>query len=188
MDKKEFGLFAMALKTYYPKENLLPNEQAMTLWYKQLEDIPYKVAEATLNKWVSTNKWSPSIADIRAMSVSVTQGEKPLWSDGWELTCRMIRKHGRTNAGAALAEMDEITRQTVKRLGWGELCISENIVADRANFRVIFEQLAERQQKEAQLPVNLHQLIEGIQREGLESGYDNREKLPGTGQKDRRAD
>lgn len=171
MNKKEFGLFAMALKTYYPKENLLPNEQAMSLWYKQLQDIPYNVAETTLNKWVSTNKWSPSIADIREMSVSVTQGEKPLWSDGWDQACRMIRKYGSYNAGAALAEMDEITRQTVKRLGYMELCHSENIVADRANFRIIFEQLADRQQKEAQLSVGLHQLIEGIQeRKGLGIG------------------
>lgn len=179
MNKKEFGLFAMALKTYYPKENLLPNEQAMSLWFKQLQDIPYNVAEATLNKWVSTNKWSPSIADIREMSVSVTQGEKPLWSDGWEQACRMIRKYGSYNAGEALAEMDEITRQTVKRLGYMELCRSENIVADRANFRIVFEQLADRQQKESQLSVGLHQLIAGIQeRKGIEDG--ERKRLPST--------
>lgn len=182
MNKKEFSLFAMALKTYYPKESLLPNDQAMALWYKQLQDIPYQVAEATLNKWVATNKWSPTIADIRAMSVSVTQGDVPLWSDGWELTCRMIRKHGRTNAAKALAEMDEITRQTVKRLGWGELCLSENIVADRANFRVIFEQLAERQQKAAQMSVGLQQLIEGLRGERI--GYDESKKLSEPGQKD----
>ena len=56
MDKKEFALFASALRTYYSKENLLPNSQAMELWFRQLMDIPYPVAEATLNKWVATNK------------------------------------------------------------------------------------------------------------------------------------
>ena len=65
MNRKEFALFASALRTYYPREKLLPNEQAMELWFNQLQDIPYKVAELTLNKWVATNKWSPSIADIR---------------------------------------------------------------------------------------------------------------------------
>jgi hypothetical protein len=48
MNKKEFAIFASALRTYYPKENLLPNEQAMQLWFNQLSDIPYKVAEVTL--------------------------------------------------------------------------------------------------------------------------------------------
>lgn len=33
MTKKEFAKIAMALKTYYPKESLLPNEQAMELWF-----------------------------------------------------------------------------------------------------------------------------------------------------------
>ena len=34
MNKQEFSLFTMALKTYYPRENLLPNTQAMELWYQ----------------------------------------------------------------------------------------------------------------------------------------------------------
>ena len=31
MDKREFATFAAASKTYYPRENLLPNPQAMEL-------------------------------------------------------------------------------------------------------------------------------------------------------------
>ena len=75
MTEIEFAKFAMALKTYYPRENLLPNQQAMDLWFSQLQDIPYKVAEVGLNKWVSLNKWSPSIADIREMASTVANGE-----------------------------------------------------------------------------------------------------------------
>ena len=46
VDKKEFGMFTAALKTYYPREDkLLPNQEAMELWYRQLQDIPYIVAE-----------------------------------------------------------------------------------------------------------------------------------------------
>lgn len=29
MSEKEFGLFAMTLKTYFPKDNLFPNKQAV---------------------------------------------------------------------------------------------------------------------------------------------------------------
>lgn len=67
MDKKEFATFAMALKTYYPRETLLPNTQAMELWYKQLQNLPLVVAEIALEKWVATNKWSPSISDLFSM-------------------------------------------------------------------------------------------------------------------------
>lgn len=84
MNRDEFGLFASALKTYYPKEQLLPNKQAMELWYRELCDIPYRVAEAALRKWVAVSKWSPSIADIREQAATVQAGEIPLWSDGWD--------------------------------------------------------------------------------------------------------
>lgn len=38
MTKREFGLFAAAIRTYYPRENILPNEQAHDLWFRQLQD------------------------------------------------------------------------------------------------------------------------------------------------------
>lgn len=162
MDKKEFAMFAAALKTYYPKENLLPNTQAMELWFRQLEDIPFQIAEITLNKWVATNKWSPTIADIREQAASVKTGDKPLWSDGWEEVLRAISKFGSYRETEALQSMTETTRQAVKRLGFRNICMSENIAADRANFRMIFEQIVEREHKEKQLPMNLMNLIESV--------------------------
>lgn len=168
MDKREFATFAAALKTYYPKENLLPNSQAMELWFRQLQDIPFIVAEAALNKWVATQKWSPTIADLREMAVSVTAGEKALWSDGWEQVQTAIRKYGMYNIGAAMDSFDDVTKQTVKRLGFRDLCLSENPMQDRANFRMIFEQIAERKEKAEQLPASLTALIGEIQRKGIE--------------------
>lgn len=168
MTKKEFATFAAALKTYYPKENLLPNSQAMELWFRQLEDIPYDLAEMALNKWVATNKWSPTIADIREQAASVVNGEKPLWSDGWEEVARAIKNYGSYGQKEAMESMSEITRMAVRRMGYIDLCRSENPVADRANFRMIFEQIAEREQKHNQLPVSLKNLIEEAKRKGIE--------------------
>ena len=168
MTKKEFATFAAALKTYYPKENLLPNSQAMELWFRQLEDIPYDLAEMALNKWVATNKWSPTIADIREQAASVVNGEKPLWSDGWEEVVRAIKNYGSYGQKEAMESMSEITRMAVRRMGYIDLCRSENPVADRANFRMIFEQIAEREQKQNQLPVSLKNLIEEAKRKGIE--------------------
>jgi len=162
MDKKEFSLLAMALRTYYPKENLLPNNEAMELWYRQLQDIPYKVAEIALNKWVATNKWSPTIADIRECSSEITQGALPDWGQGWEQVLRAIRQFGMYRAGEAMASFDELTRATVERLGFRDICLSENIGQDRANFRMIYEQLAERRKKEAQIPQSVLLLMNEV--------------------------
>ena len=55
-----------AISTYYPKETILPNDEAMTLWYDQLKDLDYKATSEALKKWVAVERWSPSIADLRA--------------------------------------------------------------------------------------------------------------------------
>jgi len=167
MDKKEFALLAAALKTYYPKENLLPNSQAMELWYRQLQDMPYQVAEAALNMWVVINKWPPTIADLREKAVSVVNGPQLLWSDGWGQVMKAIKKYGSYKQTVAMDSFDDITKQCVQRLGYQDLCQSTNIMVDRANFRMIFEQLSGRQQQAAQIPATLSSMIEEIQRKGL---------------------
>ena len=163
MTKQEFSTFVMAMRTYYSKENILPNQQAMELWYQELQDIPFEVAQAGLRQWVATNKWSPSIAEIREMTSTVQHGELPDWGDGWEQVLKAIRKYGMYQIGEAMDSFDDITRQCVERLGFRNICMSENINQDRANFRMIYEQLQERKKKDNQLSIPLKQTIFSIQ-------------------------
>lgn len=162
MTKKEFSIIAAAMRTYYPKENLLPSNESMELWYRELSDIPYNVAEAGLRKWVATNKWSPTIADMREFATTVQIGDIPEWGEGWEQVLMAIRRYGSYRIPEAMESFDPITRRCVERLGFRNICMSENIAVDRANFRDMYKQMAERQRKDAQLPSNLMTLIEGI--------------------------
>lgn len=163
MDKSEFKVFAAALRTYYTKENLLPNPQAMELWYRQLKDIPYEVAEAALNKWVGTNKWSPSIAEIRELSASICLGEIPNWGEGWRQVCEAMEKYGREYPVSSYKSMDEITAEAAKQLGaWWNVCMSENLDAVRANFRMNYEAIAKRKQEERQTSLELQGTIKRL--------------------------
>jgi hypothetical protein len=163
MTKSEFAQIASALKTFYVRDNFLPNNEAMTLWYEELKDIPYQIARPVTHKWVQTNKFPPTIAEIREMAAGMA-GEPTLdWNDGWEQVTRAIRKYGYINESEALESMDEITRKCVKQMGWMNICTSDNIVADRANFRMAFQSLAERKKKESQMSLELRQIMEQIQ-------------------------
>lgn len=165
MTKQEFSKWVMALKTFYPREQLLPNAQAIELWYQELHDIPMQVAEAALRKWVATNKWSPTIAEIREMCVDVKRGDAPDWSDGWAQVQHAIKRFGNYRANEALASLDPITRETVRRLGFYNLCVSENPMSDRKQFRDTFEIMAKREQMRLQLPIELQGDIKRIQGE-----------------------
>ena len=168
MDKKEFAAFAMALRTYYPKEQILPNQQAMDLWYRELCDIPFSVAEASLRKWVTMNKWSPSISEIREMSAGIVNGEPMSWGESWERALEAVRKYGSYNKTAALDSLDKLTRKCVEAIGYMELCMSENIMVERAHYQKIFEVYAKRDQTEKQIPLALQETICNLQLQGMD--------------------
>lgn len=170
MDKKEFSTFVMALRTYYPKEQILPNEQAMALWYRELQDIPIDVAEAVLRKWVATNKWSPSIAEIREVAAEICMGKRPDWGEGWEQVQRAIRKFGREYPKSALATMDDITAQAVRSMGWWNLCNSDSPEYDMNTFRKLFESYADRAMQQRQLALPLQEIIENIKLQQHDNG------------------
>ena len=163
MNAHEFGKFAAALRTYYSRENILPNKQAMELWFRQLQDIPYEAAEAILSKWVATNKWSPSIADIRdGMAEIQNGGAAEDWGEGWNKAMAAIRKYGSYNEAEALDSLPPLTRETVRRLGYKSLCWSENQIADRANFRQVYEILEKRQVEDRKIPLPVREKIAGL--------------------------
>ena len=168
MDKQEFALFTMALKTYYPRETLLPNNQAMELWFRELCDIPYNVAEMALRKWVATNKWSPSIADIREMTSGIVNGDPMTWGEAWEKTLEAIRRFGYLDKKGALDSLDPLTRKCVESIGYMELCMSENIMVERAHFQKIFEVYSKREQINKQIAPPLLEAMKMMQLKGMD--------------------
>ena len=172
MNKQEFSLFASALRTYYPKENILPNEHAMSLWYKSLEDIEYSTACAVLGKWVMLNKWSPSIAEIREQCVSANEPERKDWSEGWADVLLAVRKYGWAREKEALASLDPLTSETCRRIGWMNICSSENISIERASFRTIYSTIETRRHEEAVLSPAVKTMLSGIKLKSLTDGGD----------------
>jgi hypothetical protein len=168
MTKQEFATLAMALKTYYPREALLPNQQAMELWFRELCDIPFEVAEMALRKWVSTNKWSPSIAELREMTSGIVNGDPMSWGESWEKALDAVRKYGSYNKGAALNSLDPLTRKCVESIGYLELCMSENIMVERSHYQKIFEVYSKREQTEQRIAAPLLNAISNLQLNGMD--------------------
>jgi hypothetical protein len=169
MDRKEFSQIAKAIKTYYPSSpGLFPNMAAVELWYTHLQDIPYQVCTLAVNQWVATNKWPPTIADLRESAMEVLSNEIPDWSEAWEEVMKNIQRYGFYRAVEGKEALSDLTRKTVDRIGYIRLCNSENITADRANFRDIYNSLAQRERKQSLLPAVMQEAIEITRRSMLE--------------------
>ena len=118
MTKEEFKILCKGMKAVYTQPSFLPDADAFNIWFTLLQDLEYMVAQAAVQKYMLTQKFPPTIADIREYATNVKTGEKPLWSDGWDEVLRAIRKYGSYQEVEALESMSEITRTAVRRLGF----------------------------------------------------------------------
>lgn len=162
MELSKFLILVKGLKAVYTSDKFLPDEDSIKIWYALLKDISYEVLNLAIQKYIMTGVYPPTVADLRRLATEVTQGQQADWGNGWEQVLLAIRKYGMYQINEALESMDDITRKCVERLGFKEICTSENLANDRANFRMIYEQLAERKTKDAQLPEALTEKINAI--------------------------
>ena len=163
MDKKEFMIFAKALKTYFPKDNLLPSSEAMELWFNALNDVPYASATLFLQKWIRTEKWSPTIADIRSGCAELVSDPLPDWGEAWNNVKKAVSKYGFMNGDKARKFLSAAEWKAVEGIGgWIHLCESEDAMSDRANFRQCYEIYAKREQQDRQIPDSLKESINAL--------------------------
>lgn len=155
MTKDEFKKIALAISTAYPNTQAFNSQDGMNIWYMMLSDLDYNIVQPAVLEHISTNKFPPSIAEIREKCTTYTSLPTLDWGEAWERVLYAIRKFGYMDEFGALNYMDEITRKCVKRIGYMNICTSENITADRANFRMIYEQEVNKRKTEGQLPLQL---------------------------------
>ncbi len=172
MNEREFAQIALALHDYYKRDDPLTTDHARQLWFERLADLDYKATQAAVNKWAETNKWPPTIADIRGAVRDISGTCVADWSSGWDGVQRLIRSKGsyatREDMEGAL---DEISLKAVRTLGWQKICGVEgdpNPDADRANFRIIYEAEAKKANERAQMSPKLLSIIDGMK--GIEKG------------------
>ena len=162
MEREQFKVLCKGMKAVYTQATFLPDADAFNVWFALLGDLEYPVLNAAIQKYMVTNKFPPTIADLRELATTICIGDLPDWGEGWEKVLHAIRFYGYYRESEALATMDELTKTCVKRLGWRNLCMSENNNHDRANFRMIYEQLQERTKKESVLPLSLNNTIKQL--------------------------
>ena len=98
-----------------------------------------------------TNKFKPTVAELREIYTELVSPTISDWSEGWEQVSKAIGHCGMYQEKAAMESFDEIIREVVKRLGFQNICLSENIVADRARFAEIYQAIQRRKRTEVNI-------------------------------------
>lgn len=169
MNAQEFSTIAMAIRSAWPNANLMFDDKAKDVWYTMLADLDYNACLVAIKEHMSTCRFAPSIAELRERCSNVTSVPVQSWGDAWEDVISAIRFCGMYREDEALQRMDAITRKCVKRLGFQNLCTSENITADRANFRMIYEQEQKTQKELQQLSPALQEQKKSFQQLAMQT-------------------
>ena len=141
MEAKEFAVFADRLKTAFPKDNLLATGDQMDWWFDLLGDIPFQTAILALKKYALSNKFPPSVSEIRTIAADLTGERLPDADEAWGQVNNAIRRFGYMREREALDSMSEPVRKAVERIGFQNICQSpyEQLNTLRAQFRGAYE-------------------------------------------------
>lgn len=155
MERDKFKLLIKGLKAVYVQTTFIPDADAFDMWYALLGDLDYEVCAAAIKKYILLNKFPPTVAEIRELSSNITHGEPIAWGSSWECVMKAIRKYGFYQEQEAIESLDPLTRRCVQTIGFQNLCLSENLMADRAHYQRVFESYSKQDQTERKMPLAL---------------------------------
>lgn len=134
--------------------NTRVDEGTVAIYTRLLADIPPADLQTVVDQCIASSKFLPTVAEIREQWYLLTSRlGQPSATEGWADVLRQIRAVGYIGKPTF---GNPITEAVVKAIGWRELCASENIVADRAHFMRMYDQLVARgEQVQGLLPQSL---------------------------------
>lgn len=176
MTIKEFGMLMKGLESNYRQLSVTGDEMVFNMWFANLGDLDYKTASMGITKLMQEFSYAPTIADIRKYCSKVSKGEVKDASKAWEEVTRAIRTHGSYNVERALNSMSKDVRGIVKSIGFREICLSEDLMVERAHFMKMYKEISEREEKSRQLSLPLQENIKQLQIENGVIAIDEGEK------------
>lgn len=156
MNRKEIVQAMAIVKAAYPSFYKTADDikSAVSLWEMMFADDDNSLVLASVKSHITTNKFPPTIADIREKMVDVTTVQV-LGEEAWGKVERAIRLYGYNRMEEALEWLGPELGQFTRRFGWRDLCMSENQMADRAHFMKLWDTRSKKEKKDAMLPEGL---------------------------------
>lgn len=158
----EFGIFAGAIKTYFPKDNMLPTEKSMDLWFDMLKDLDYVFASMALKNHVATSTFPPTIADIRKQYSIISNPAELNEMEAWSLVVKAMG-NSLNNSTEEFAKLPPLVQKAVglpsQLREWGT---TENLNKEvvMSNFQRAYKAELRRHEELQKMPQNLRQMIE----------------------------
>ena len=157
------------LKSAYTAPNFLPDDKSVQVWFAMLKDIPQEVLNIAVQRHIMTGKYPPTIAELREICAEISMENVEDWTKAWSNVLEVVSKYGIANGVEGFQQLDSVTQEAVKRVGYWDICNSENIAIERAIFRTAYEQFIARKKNEANLSGRVLDQIREIREKNIEN-------------------
>ena len=123
MNIEDFSKKIIVLGSAYGKTI---NKSIVKTWYMFFKDTNEEDFNFAIRNYIENNKFFPTICDIKQIINKKNHKELSLNPDEeWEKVISAIRKYGYYDEDKALNELESVTREIVKRIGYKDLCSME---------------------------------------------------------------
>ena len=144
MSKEEFVKAMSYLGIAYNKKF---NNEELTIWYSFFNDIDKDILKVAIKNIIEKNQYLPTIADLKREVNKIKNPELKLFAeDEWLAVLNVIRQYGYYQVEKAMNSLKPYTRKIVERIGYLNLCLSENINWERKVFIETFNACKKNQE------------------------------------------
>lgn len=154
MKKEECVKLLTVIKAVFPNFTGMANEISVSTWFEMIGDLDYGQAATCIKKHIATSKFPPTVNDILTAVADSNPSQMQTSAEAWNSVIEAIRKFGVYRVEEGINSLAEPTR-SIMRNQFRELCLSENIMADRAHFMKMYDTYTKRDQVDRLLPEGL---------------------------------
>ena len=164
MTLEETAKMIAYISVFHPKywDGVKGGEEAVTrAWHDLLRDIPAGMALGAVRAHLETNRFPPTIAEIRkAVLTPVTLLNT---SEMWREVQDAVSRFGQYQEDDALASLSPLARETARLFGWYELCIAaDGDGVARAQYIRMAEAQKTREEYRAQVDPRVLKMLDGV--------------------------
>lgn len=173
MTRDETKTVLAMLATVYPK-NLLPEVTDLTVnvWYQLMQDLPFAAIKAAVASWLATNRYPPTISDLREIVVRQEVADTITPDEAWTRLTVALRKYGHTQPDLAAKYLGDLW-QLIKG-DWPYYCgmLESEMPNEKARFLRMYSAKQKRDKEQLQIPAPIRKALAGVGQMRLEAGND----------------
>jgi len=165
MERDEFKILVKAMKAVYAQPTFIPDQDAFQVWYALLQDLTYEQANLAVQKYMITEKFPPTIADIRQKANEIAQPDVESLTElqAWSLVRKAISNSG-CHADEEFAKLPEACRIAVGSPAnlreWALMDKDEVETVEQSHFIRNYRVAQKRMKENAMIPMHIKTLID----------------------------